>query len=55
MGGYLRKSMWGGHSLRLRSGQALSADFEVGLFLKLRAEVKTKVKSDGQECPSHMT
>jgi hypothetical protein len=28
--------VWGGHSLRLRSGQALSAAFEVDVSLRLR-------------------
>jgi hypothetical protein len=45
--------VWVGHSLRLRSGQALSDAFDVEAEFGPTHKGKTKVKGVGQECPTH--
>ena len=49
--------MWGRHSLRRCSGQTLSDAFDVEFELNSERFVvtarKSKVKSVGQECPTH--
>jgi hypothetical protein len=54
---------WGGHSLRLRSGQALSPvfdlscpvdKFEAAFIGQLQGfQFKIKFRGGGQECPPH--
>ena len=46
--------VWVGHSLRLRSGQALSDAFDVEAEFGPTHKGKAKVKGVGQECPTHI-
>ena len=43
--------VWVGHSLRLRSGQALSDAFDFSFFLSQLVTLKSNFKSVGQSLP----